>query len=123
MLTILVLLVSLTAPRVIGYLGSSKTKSAKVQIESLRAALQFYRLDNGRFPTSSEGLKALVERPGSAQTWNGPYLTKNSLPVDPWGRAYLYRAPGQHGDFDIFTLGADNQQGGTGENADVTSWE
>ena len=122
-LTILVLLASLIGPRVIGYIGSSKTKSAKVQIESLSAALQLYRIDNGRYPTSAEGLRALVERPASATSWNGPYLTKPSLPNDPWGRAFSYRSPGQHGDFDIFSLGADNQIGGTGENADVASWQ
>jgi general secretion pathway protein G len=123
MLAILGLLVSLTAPRVIGYLGSSKTKTAKVQIENLRSALQLYRLDNGRFPNSTEGLKALVERPANATTWNGPYLTKSGTPLDPWGQPFNYRAPGQHGEFDIFSLGADNQPGGTGENADVNSWD
>lgn len=123
MMTILVLLASLIAPRVIGYIGSSKTKTAKVQIESFAAALQLYRIDNGRYPSTSEGLRALVERPAGAASWNGPYLTKPSLPNDPWGRPFNYRAPGQFGEFDIFSLGADNQQGGNGENADVTSWQ
>ncbi len=123
MLTILVLLASLVGPRVIGYLGSSKVKSAKIQIESLGAALQLYRIDNGGYPTTSEGLKALVDKPGNAAAWNGPYLTKREVPADPWGRSYNYRSPGQNGPFDIFSLGADNQEGGTGENADVTSWQ
>jgi general secretion pathway protein G len=121
-LAILGLLAALVGPRVIGYLGSSKTKTAKVQIESIAAALQLYRLDVGRYPTSSEGLKALVDK-GSAANWNGPYLNKADVPTDPWGRPYNYRSPGQRGDFDIFSLGADNQVGGTGENADVTSWQ
>ena len=122
-LTILVLLASLIGPRVIGYLGTSKTKAAKVQIESIAATLQLYRLDNGRYPSTSEGLKALVERPPNAGAWNGPYLTKREVPNDPWGHPYNYRSPGQNGEFDIFSLGADNQVGGTGENADVTSWQ
>lgn len=122
-LTILVLLASLIGPRVIGYLSSSKTKAAKVQIEAVAATLQLYRLDNGRYPTTSEGLKALVERPANANSWNGPYLTKKEVPNDPWGRPYSYRSPGQNGEFDVFSLGADNQAGGTGENSDVTSWQ
>ena len=120
-LTILVMLASIVAPRVIGYLGTSKTKTAKVQIESLSAALQLYRIDNGRLPTTSDGLRALVERPGSSTAWNGPYVTRRELPVDPWGRPYNYRSPGQNGEFDIFSLGADNQIGGTGENADINN--
>jgi general secretion pathway protein G len=120
---ILTMLATLVAPRVIGYLGSSKAKAAKVQIESIAAALQLYRLDTGRYPSTGEGLRALVERPASAASWNGPYLTKRGAPLDPWGRAYNYRFPGQHGEFDIYSLGADNQQGGTGENADIGSWQ
>jgi general secretion pathway protein G len=122
-LAIIGLLAALVGPRVIGYLGSSKTKTAKIQIESIAAALQLYKLDVGRYPSSAEGLRALVEKTGSAGTWNGPYLTKPEVPLDPWGRPFNYRSPGQHGDFDIFTLGADNQVGGEGENADVTSWQ
>lgn len=121
-LAILVLLATYVGPRVIGYLGSSRTQAAKVQIESIASALELYRLDVGKYPTSEEGLKALVERPADVTIWNGPYLRKQGVPLDPWGQAYLYRAPGQHGEFDVFTFGADNQQGGTGENADVTSW-
>lgn len=119
-LTILVLLASIVGPRVISYLGSSKTKTAKVQIESLGAALQLYRIDNGRIPTTSEGLKALVE-PAGVSTWNGPYLSRRELPLDPWGRPYQYRSPGQGGEFDIYSLGADNQAGGSGENADINN--
>lgn len=121
MLAILALLAALVGPRVIGYIGNSKSQTAKVQIESLAAALQLYRIDAGRYPTTAEGLRALVERPGSATTWNGPYLAKREVPRDPWGRDYLYRSPGQNGDFEIATLGADNQKGGSGENADISN--
>jgi len=121
-LVILVLLASLVGPRVIGYLGSSRTKAAKVQIESISSALELFKLDTGRYPSTSDGLKSLVQAPGSAGGWNGPYLTKREVPNDPWGRPYGYRSPGQHGPFDVFSLGADNQVGGTGENEDVNNW-
>lgn len=121
-LVILVLLASLVGPRVVGYLGSSRVKAAKVQIEGLSSALELYRLDTGRYPSSEEGLKALVQAPAGVETWKGPYLTKKEVPSDPWNRPYNYRSPGQHGPFEIFSLGADNQVGGTGENEDITSW-
>ena len=121
-LVILVLLASLVAPRVIGYLGSSRSKAARVQVQSLSTALELYKVDIGRYPSTSEGLKALVETPPGAASWNGPYLTKKDVPSDPWGRPYGYRSPGQHGPFDISSLGADNQPGGSGENEDITSW-
>jgi general secretion pathway protein G len=121
-LVILVLLASLVAPRVIGYLGSSRSKAAKVQIQSLSTALELYKVDTGRYPTTSEGLKALVAAPPDTTSWNGPYLTKKEVPDDPWGRPYTYRSPGEHGPFDVTSLGADNQPGGTGENEDVKSW-
>jgi general secretion pathway protein G len=121
-LVILVLLASLVAPRVIGYLGSSRTKAAKVQIQSLSTALELYKVDTGHYPSTSEGLRALIEPPPSVASWNGPYLSKRDVPSDPWGRPYAYRSPGEHGAFDIVSLGADNQPGGTGENEDVTNW-
>src|SRR5262245_13403081 len=121
-LVILVLLASLVAPRVVGYLGSSRVKAAKVQVQSLTTALELFKVDTGRYPSTSEGLKALVEAPTGATAWNGPYLTKKEVPIDPWGRPYEYRSPGQHSPFDISSLGADNQPGGTGENEDVTNW-
>ena len=105
----------------LGYIGSSKAKTAKIQIESIGAALQLYRIDVGRYPTSSEGLRALIQPSGSAASWNGPYLSKREVPRDPWGNEYQYRSPGQGGDFDIISLGADNQPGGTGDNADITN--
>lgn len=120
---ILVLLASLVAPRVIGYVGSSRTKSAKVQIESIGTSLELYKLDIGRYPDQREGLNALVQRPGELPTWNGPYLKKDKVPLDPWGQPYIYRYPGQHGPYDIMTLGADRKEGGEGEDRDVTSWQ
>lgn len=123
MLSILALLAALVGPRVLGYIGSSKVKTAKIQIESISAALQLYRIDMGRYPTTSEGLRALIERSANAPGWNGPYLVKRGVPRDPWGNEYQYRSPGQNGDFDIISLGADKQPGGTGENADITSWQ
>jgi len=121
-LVILVLLAALVAPRVIGYLGSSRTKAAKVQVQSLTTALELFKVDVGRYPTTGEGLKALTQAPPGTAAWNGPYLTKKDLPSDPWGRPYVYRSPGEHGPFDIVSLGADNQVGGTGENEDIVSW-
>jgi len=121
-MVILVLLASLVAPRVIGYLGSSRTKTAKVQIESLSTSLELYKLDTGRYPDERDGLAALVARPTNVQNWNGPYLKKNQVPADPWGRPYRYRFPGQRGTFDIYSLGADNREGGEGEDQDVASW-
>lgn len=121
-MVILVLLASLVAPRVIGYLGSSRTKSAKVQIESLSTSLELFKLDTGRYPNDREGLTALVQRPSDTKNWSGPYLKKDKVPLDPWGQPYHYRAPGQRGPFDIFTLGADNREGGKDEDQDVASW-
>jgi len=122
-MVILVLLASLVAPRVIGYLGSSRTKSAKVQIESLSTSLELYKLDTGRYPDGREGLNALVQKPGDLPSWNGPYLKKDKVPLDPWGQPYIYRYPGQHGPFDILTLGADKKEGGQGEDQDIASWQ
>jgi general secretion pathway protein G len=122
-MVILVLLASLVAPRVISYIGSSKSKTAKVQIESLATSLELYKLDTGDYPNDNDGLLALVARPASAGNWNGPYLKKDSVPADPWGNAYHYRHPGEHAEFDIYSLGKDNQPGGDGENQDVVSWQ
>jgi general secretion pathway protein G len=121
-ITIIGLIMGLVGPRVLNYLTESKAKAAKIQIESFSSALDLYFLDTGRYPTSSEGLGALVQRPGSTQSWNGPYLKGGVVPPDPWGKPYLYRAPGQHGTFDIISHGADGQEGGTGSGADITSW-
>ena len=120
-LVILGLLAALVAPRVLSYLGSSKTKTAQLQITSFADALDLYRLDNQGLPTTAEGLKALVEKPASATGWNGPYLSQSKIPQDPWGNDYRYASPGQHGEFDILSLGADGKPGGEGENQDVVN--
>jgi len=122
-LAILGLLAGLVGPQVMKFLGSSKTKTAKLQIEDLVATMDLYRLETGRYPTGEEGLEALVTKPGNAANWNGPYLKKGDVPKDPWGFEYQYRFPGEHGGVDIWTLGADNREGGEAENADVRSWE
>lgn len=122
-LAILGLLAGLVGPQVMKFLGSSKSKTAKLQIEDLSSTLDLYRLELGRYPTESEGLKALVENPGNMPNWNGPYLKKKEMPKDPWGFDYQYRFPGEHGSYDIWSLGADNREGGEGENADIKSWE
>jgi general secretion pathway protein G len=121
-ITIIGLIMGLVGPRVLNYLTESKAKAAKIQIESFSSALDLYFLDNGRYPSSSEGLTALVQRPGSTTTWNGPYLKGSVVPNDPWGNAYQYRAPGQHGTYDIMSYGADGTEGGTGTASDIVSW-
>ena len=122
-LAVLGLLAGLVGPRIINQFTSSKTKVAKLQIEDFAQALDVYKLDNGRYPNQQEGLRALIERPPTATSWNGPYLKKNVLPKDPWGNDYQYVFPGRHGPYDLFSLGADNAPGGEGENADIVSWE
>jgi len=121
-LVILGLLAALVAPRVLSYLGSSKTKTAQLQITSFADALDLYRLDNQGLPTTAEGLQALVAKPANATGWNGPYLSQNKIPQDPWGKDYQYASPGQHGEYDLFSLGADGKPGGEDENQDVVNW-
>ncbi len=121
-ITIIGLIMALVAPRVLGYLSESKAKAAKIQIESFGSALDLFYLDSGRYPTGSEGLVVLVQRPGNAPAWNGPYLKGGVVPADPWGNAYVYRAPGQHGAYEILSYGSDGQEGGTGTASDITSW-
>lgn len=120
-LAILGLLAGLVGPRVLSQLGGAKSKTAAVQIRDLEQAAELFKLDVGRYPTSQEGLEALVAAPAAAPGWNGSYLRKD-LPRDPWGNPYHYEAPGRHGDIDIYTLGADNAPGGEGENADIGNW-
>ena len=122
-LVILGLLAGLVGPQVMKYVGESKTKTASVQIEELGSSLDLFKLDIGRYPTTAEGLQALVQKPADAERWNGPYLRKKEVPKDPWGRDYLYASPGQHGAYDLRTLGADNREGGEGEDADVGNWK
>jgi len=122
-LAILGLLIGLVAPPVIRYLGRAKTDVAKVDIHNLESSLDLYRLDLGRYPTQAEGLPALVEKPPGLERWQGPYLKQRTVPTDPWGHLYHYRIPGEHGDYDLYSLGADDAPGGTGENQDVTNWQ
>jgi len=122
-LAIMGMLAAIIAPQVIKYLGTSRTQTAKVQIQNVMAALELYRLDVGRYPNSQEGLQSLVTAPTTAPNWNGPYLKKDSALKDPWGAPYVYQVPGQHGEVDVFTLGQDQKPGGTGEAQDVGSWQ
>jgi len=121
-ITIIGLIMGLVGPRVLNYLTESKAKAAKIQIESFASALDLFFLDAGRYPSGSEGLTALVQRPGSISGWNGPYLKGGLVPADPWGNPYIYRSPGQRGAYDIVSFGADGQEGGTGTAGDITSW-
>ena len=118
-LAILAMLAGVVGPKVMNALGSSKSKAALVQISDLGGALDMYKLDMGNYPSS---LEALVKNPGDDR-WNGPYLKKNNIPKDPWGNDYQYSFPGDNGDYDLASLGADAATGGDGENKDVNSWE
>lgn len=120
-LVILVLLASIIGPRVIGYLGTSRSKTAKIQIEGLVTSLELFHIDAGRYPTTAEGLDALVKQQGKIAGWNGPYISKNVVPLDPWGNAFHYDQPGKKGPFDLYSLGRDNKEGGTGEDADISN--
>ncbi len=121
-LIILGLIAAFAAPRVIKFVGGAKTDSARIQIERLSGVLDLYRLQIGRYPSEGEGLNALMEAPADASNWDGPYLKKADALNDPWGRPYLYRFPGEHGDYDLYSLGADGQEDGEGEDRDLTSW-
>jgi general secretion pathway protein G len=118
---ILGLLAALVGPRFFGRVGQSKQAAARVQIELLGTALDQFKLDTGRYPTSQEGLQALQVNPGNLSGWDGPYLKKD-VPRDPWNNPYNYKSPGDHGEYDLWSYGADNAPGGEGEAADVTSW-
>ncbi len=104
-------------------LSRGKRQIAMIQMKEIENALKLYHFDLGRFPTTGEGLAALIKNPGKSSRWLGPYLNKAMIPKDPWGRSYYYRCPGLHGDYDMFSLGADGIEGGSGDNADITSWE
>ena len=121
-LAIMGLLAAIVGPQVIKYIGSSKSQTAKVQIKNVATALELYRVDVGGYPTAEQGLAALVTAPSGVPTWNGPYLPQAANAVDPWGNPYLYKAPGKHGEVDVWTLGSDKAEGGTGEAKDVGNW-
>jgi general secretion pathway protein G len=118
--TIIALLVGYVAPRFFGQVGKSEITTAKAQIDALEKAVDQYRLDTGHYPSTELGLGALVNRPQNEPKWNGPYLRKE-VPLDPWGKAYAYKQPGERGDYDITSFGKDGQPGGTGENADLSN--
>ncbi|MES9846068.1 MAG: type II secretion system major pseudopilin GspG [Candidatus Sedimenticola sp. PURPLELP] len=121
-LVILGLLAGLVGPQVMRYLGGAKTDTAKLQIEELGAGLDLFHLEVGRYPSTEEGIEALVEEPAGVSNWNGPYLKKKRIPKDPWNNEYHYRFPGENGVYDLYTFGADNSEGGEKENQDVVSW-
>jgi general secretion pathway protein G len=121
-MVIIGLLVGYVAPMYFKQVGKSEVKVARAQIESFGKALDQYRLDSGHYPTTEQGLQALMAKPTDEAKWDGPYL-KKGVPLDPWGTAYIYKRPGAHGEYDIISLGKDGAPGGTGENADLGSWE
>jgi general secretion pathway protein G len=120
--TIIGLLAALVGPRLWKRISAGKQVAAKAQIELFGTALDAFRLDTGRYPTTEEGLKALREKPSGIENWQGPYLPKE-LPSDPWGRAYVYKSPGEHGEYDLLSYGLDGVEGGQDENQDVVSWK
>jgi len=121
-LVIIGLIVGLVGPRVLSYLSDARVKTARLQILSFSNSLDLYYLDVGRYPTTQEGLAALVRRPAGVDVWNGPYLKGGTVPSDPWRNVYVYVAPGAHGAYDLTSYGSDGREGGEGSAADVTSW-
>ncbi|WP_321491556.1 type II secretion system major pseudopilin GspG [uncultured Desulfobacter sp.] len=121
-MVIIGLLASLVGPKMFGKVGKSKQKSAKAQLSLFETALDMYRLDMGKYPTSDEGLSALRNKPDDEGKWDGPYLPKE-IPLDPWGHAYHYESPSEHGDYEIISYGADGNEGGDGEDQDIVSWK
>jgi len=121
-LLILALIAAFAVPRLMRYVGSARSDAAAIQISRLDGILELYRLDNDHYPGTDEGLEALITRPGDAPRWNGPYVKNDEAIIDPWGRPYGYASPGDHGEYDLFSLGADGSEGGDGEDADITNW-
>ena len=122
-LVILGLLAGMVGPNVMKYIGSSKTEVARAQLQDLSAGLDLFKLDVGRYPDNEEGLQALVEASNEIAGWNGPYLRKKRVPLDPWNTDYVYRYPGQEDDYDLLSLGADKEVDGSGEDSDISSWD
>ena len=116
------LLAAFAAPQVLSYLGRAKTDAARAQVQNIAGVLDLYRLEVGSYPAQQDGLEALLEEPADAPRWNGPYVKRRDVLMDPWGRMYVYRFPGDHGAYDLYSLGADNGEGGDGEDQDITSW-
>jgi general secretion pathway protein G len=123
-ITIIGLVVGLVGPRVLNHLSESKTKAARIQIESFAQALDLYYLDNGSYPATGVGLAVLVQKPNNVERWNGPYLKGSVVPNDPWGKPYEYASPGTHGlAYDLASFGADGREGGTEQAADIANWQ
>jgi general secretion pathway protein G len=122
-LVIIGLVMGLVGPRVLSYLGEARVKAARLQIASFSNSLDLFYLDVGRYPTTQEGLGALVRRPTGIDVWNGPYLKGAVVPVDPWRNSFVYTSPGAHGAYDLTSYGSDGREGGTGSGADITNWE
>src|SRR3954470_271580 len=120
-LVIIGLIMGLVGPRVLSYLTDARIKATKLQIEALGSALDLYYLDNGRYPSSSEGLEALVRRPANSGSWNGPYLRGGLVPPDPWKNDYIYRSPAEDSPYEIMSYGADGREGGAGSATDIKS--
>jgi general secretion pathway protein G len=120
-MVIIGLLAAYVGPKYFSQIGKSEVKTAKAQIVGIEKALQQYRIDVGNYPTTEQGLAALVKRPANVARWDGPYLDK-ALPSDPWGNPYVYTCPGEHGDYDIVSYGRDGRPGGEGLDADIVSW-
>lgn len=120
-MVIIGLLAGYVGPRYFAQIGKSEVKMSRAQIDGLEKALDQYRLDTGRYPTAEQGLGALFTRPAQEAKWSGPYLKKD-VPLDPWGHAFIYKIPGEHGEYDLVSYGKDGQPGGSGENADITNW-
>lgn len=120
-MVIIGLLAGFVGPRLFAQIGKSEVKTARAQIDALQKALDQYRIDTGHYPSTEQALGALVARPADEPKWSGPYLAK-AVPPDPWGTPYQYRSPGEHGDYDLWSLGRDRRPGGEGEDAEIVSW-
>jgi general secretion pathway protein G len=120
-MVIIGLLAGYVGPKLFAQIGKSEVKAAKAQLDGLQKSLDQFRIDTGHYPTTEQGLAALIVKPADEGKWSGPYLSK-AVPPDPWGRDYQYRCPGQHGEYDLQSFGKDGQPGGDGENADIVSW-
>lgn len=121
-LMILAIIGLIAVPLIFNQLSKAQTQAARIQVDQLGTILDLYRLDVGHYPTEAEGLEALLVQPPGVDRWSGPYMKKKESLIDPWGNPYIYRSPGEHGAYDLYSLGADGAEGGEDENADITSW-